>query len=377
MEIHADPEGLLLFWQILFAVSAAVQLAYLILVYSRPAFYKPDFGTALLPPVSVVIAARNEAENLRRHLPLILEQDYADFEVVVVNHASYDDSSELLRELAAQYPRLRVSEIPPNERYEGGKKFAVTIGLKAARHERILLTDADCRPSGKGWIRTMVASARKEEDIVLGYSPFVKSRGLLNALIRFDGVWTALNYFGFALAGKPYMGVGRNLSYPRSSFFAAGGFRSHYSIPSGDDDLLVNQIARRDNTAVCLSREGLMETLPEKTWKAYWRQKRRHLTTGFRYRPHHRVLLVLQPVSLILFFVASAALLVSGVWVYAVLGVLLLRVSLQIAIFSRSSRWLGQKDLAFLAPVLEIFALLFTACVHFANAATKQTKWKT
>ncbi|MFN2424405.1 MAG: glycosyltransferase [Cryomorphaceae bacterium] len=377
MELNVDPYTAVLFWQVLFVLAAAGQLFFLLFISGRLAVHKPLSGAEALPAVSVVIAARNEYDNLRVNLPLILDQDYPDFEVVVVNHSSRDETDSLLKELQAKYPRLRISDIPVNERFDGGKKFAVTMGLKAARHERVVLTDADCRPSGKNWIRAMVAAAPSDEDIVLGYSPFLKSPGFLNTLIRFDGMSTALNYFGFALAGKPYMGVGRNLSYPRSLFFQVGGFRNHYGMASGDDDLLINQIAHKDNTAVCLSKEALMETIPEKTWKNYWRQKRRHLTTGARYRKIHKVLLLLQPLSLVLFWTAAIALLIHGIWVYAVLGVLLLRMSLQIAIFRRSSRWLGQKDLAFYAPALEIIALLFTACVHFANAATKQTKWKT
>lgn len=377
MELNVDHGTAVYIWQALFAVAAAGQVFFLVFISGRPAIYKPAPGAEKLPPVSIVIAARNEFENLRAHLPLILDQDYPDFEVVVVNDGSRDETTALLREFREKYPRLRISEIPPNDRFEGGKKFAVTMGLKAARHERILLTDADCRPSGKGWIRAMVSAARREEDIVLGYSPFLKLPGFLNALIRFDGMSTALNYFGFALAGQPYMGVGRNLSYPRSLFFQVGGFRKHYSMASGDDDLLINQIAHKNNTAVCLSQDARVETDPERTWKNYWRQKRRHLTTGRRYRKIHKALLLLQPLSLVVFIAAAVALLSHGIWVYAVLGVLLLRMSLQIAIFRRSSRWLGQEDLAFYAPALEIIALLFTACVHFANAATKQTKWKT
>lgn len=377
MTVNVDVYNLVLVWQIVFVIAALIQLAFFILVYGRIAFHKPIVGDAKLQPVSVVIAARNEYENLRENLPIILEQDYPEFEVIVVNDSSYDDSEGLLHALKSTHKRLHVVNIKENDRFDGGKKLAVTLGIKAARHERILLTDADCRPTGYGWIRAMVAATRQEEDIVLGYSPFTKVPGLLNALIRFDGVHTAQQYFGFALAGNPYMGVGRNLSYPKAQFFKVGGFRAHYSLRSGDDDLLINQIARKDNTTVCLNAEAMVETEPEKTWKNFWRQKRRHLTTGWRYRPIHKLLLAAHPLSLLLLFISSIALVAYGVWIYAVAAVILLRMVAQIVIFVRSARWLGQKDLAFFAPLLEILTLAFAASAHIANASSKQSRWKT
>lgn len=376
MNLNVDTNDVLLFWQVLFVGAILVQLMYFVFIYSRLAFYKPLNEASHLPPVSVIIAARNEYDNLQENLPEILEQDYPDFEVIVVNDSSYDDSKALLHALKTTHPRLRVVTIAENDRFDGGKKLAITIGIKAATHERILLTDADCKPFGKSWIKAMVSATRDEQDIVLGYSPYLKLPGFLNAVIRFDGMHIALNYMGFALAGAPYMGVGRNLSYPKKLFFEVGGFRTHYSLNSGDDDLLIQQIAHGGNTAICLSKDALVQTLPKTSWKGFWYQKRRHLTTGFKYRLTHRLLLVLQPLSLLIFLVACIALVSYGVWVIAVASAFSLRMLLQILIFRRAARLLGQKDLAFFAPVLEIVTLVFSACVHLANASSKQTKWK-
>lgn len=378
MELVLDPESSILIWQGLFVTACAFQLFYLVFIQFRLVFYKSKSGVVAQSDdgVSVVMAARNEYDNLLVNLPAVLEQDYPNFEVIVVNDGSWDDSMVLLREYQVLYPKLHVINVAENEQYDGNKKYAVTLGLKAARFERVLLTDADCKPSSRHWIRHMVGSVKADGDIVLGHSPLGRSAGFLNAFIRFDNLSTAINYLGFALAGIPYMGVGRNLSYTKGLFFGVGGFKKHYSLASGDDDLYVNEVARRGNTVVCLHQDAQMHSAAKQSWKDYWWQKRRHLTTGWRYRWLHRLLLGMQPLSMVLFFVTSISLLCRDVWVHAVVAALVVRLLLQLTIFKRSSHWLGQKDLVWLAPILEPVLVLFTTGVHFANASSKPTRWK-
>ncbi len=377
MQISISSESLLLFWQIAFVLACVLQLFYFVFVYVKLAWYKLPEPSQNHEPVSVVIAARNEYDNLLSNLPAILEQDYPKYEVIVVNDGSWDDTASVLQEYKSRYKHLHVVNVLESEKYDGFKKYAVTLGIKAAKFSRVLLTDADCRPASRRWIRSMVEAATDEDRIVLGYSPYTKKPGALNKLIRFDSMFTAMNYLGFAMAGVPYMGVGRNLSYPKARFFEIGGFRDHYKLQSGDDDLLVNQIAGRHNTAVCINLDALVETEPEETFKNYWWQKRRHLTTGRRYRFGHKLMLLLQPLSLLLLFVASLWLLLHTIWVYGVISAIVVRLLAQIIIFKRSSRWLGHKDLVFLAPFFEIVLIFLTASVHIANASSKNTKWKT
>lgn len=172
------------------------------------------------------------------------------------------------------------------------------------------------------------------------------------------------------------MGVGRNLSYTKDRFYEVGGFKSHYNIKSGDDDLFVNEAAKPKSTYVCLDKEALVETIPESSWKDYWRQKRRHLTTSHRYKWNQKLLLIAQPFSTLLFFVSGIILLVFHTWMYIVLGLFVLRLSLQIFIFIRSSRLLGQKDLVFFAPFLELVVIAMSGFVHIANLSAKQTSWR-
>ncbi len=376
MDVLIADQTLIRIWQFLFVVTALVQFFYLFYFHLRLALYKVPEVIAVFPPVTIIIAARNEYDNLLANLPMVLEQDYPEYEVIVVNDGSWDDSASVLLSYKERFAHLRIVNRPENERSLGGKKLAVTLGIKAAKYDRLLLTDADCRPKSKKWIAHMMQSG-EDDQIILGYSPYTRSPGLLNWLIRFDSMLNAVNYFGFALARMPYMGVGRNLSYPKEKFFAVGGFRRHYSLASGDDDLFVNEVATGDNTRICLLAEATVESTPEKTWKNFWRQKKRHLTTGWRYRPAHKWLLGVQSMSYFIFLVSTIGLLVYQAWIYAVISVVLLRMLTQISIFRRSVRWLGQNDLVFLAPILEILVLAFSTCVHLANVTSKKTIWKT
>ena len=194
-------------------VAFLINCAYLFLLYKKFAFTPVSgFYAEKQEPVSVIVCARNESENLQRFLPSLFQQDYPQFEVVVVNDCSYDDSEEILEAFAEQYSNLKIVNLVEHEKYRHGKKFALTLGIKAAKYDLLLMTDADCEPLSDQWISSIQRNFTNETDIVLGYSPYFKKGGFLNSFIRFEAFVTALNYFSFAMVGKPYMGVGRNLA---------------------------------------------------------------------------------------------------------------------------------------------------------------------
>ena len=376
MEAASSFYWLIVVAQVLFVLSALGLLIYAFFVAVRTAFYKPPPDNEHLPAVSVIIAARNEASNLTKHLPGIFAQDYPEFEVVVVNDSSYDDTEHILNEMAADHANLRIVTIAENDKHDGGKKLAITLGIKAAKYDRLLFTDADCRPVTGRWIRTIMARRNPDDALVLGFAPYEKQRGLLNAVIRIDALTTAMDYFGYALAGMPYMGVGRNLSYCKKTFFDIGGFRTHYALASGDDDLLVNQTATRENTAICMDPDSHVVSLPKQTWGAYWHQKRRHITTGHRYKRMHRYLLIARPVAVAILIVTAATLLAVQSWTSIVLSVLVALFLLRMVLFYRSMRWLDHRDILIFAPVLEVGVLVGTAAAHIANAFKKPNQWK-
>ncbi len=376
MEVNVSTHTIILIAQIGFVAAALIQLFYFAYFYKRLAFFKDEKTSTEMPPVSIVIAARNEFQNLSQNLELILNQQYPEFEVIVVLDQTYDESPDLLYALKQKYANLKSAVVPLNDRFDGGKKLAITLGIKAAKYNRLLFTDADCRPVGSRWIQAMVARSAEANAVVIGYSPYKRAKGMLNAVIRFDNLLAGMNYISFALARMPYMGVGRNLSYTKEKFFENGGFKSHYALKSGDDDLFVNEMAGRVPVCVCIDQDASIETTAETTWKAYIRQKRRHLTTGWKYKWHHRFLLLLFPLSLAVFWVAGISLIVFHTWLYIVLSLIGVRMLLQIFTFSRSSQWLGHTDLIVLAPVLEVMVLILSGIIHIANISAKQTTWR-
>lgn len=366
---------------LLLIASTLVQLGYYLLVYRKlfspcraSARTREGFGEF---PVSVIIAARNEAGNLERFLPSILEQDYPDYEVIVVNDCSYDRTAELLKEMKQRYPRLKVVDVRENEKYRHGKKFAVTMGVKAASSERLLFTDADCRPLSADWIRMMQDAYRDEStEIVLGVSPYEKSGGLLNAFIRYEAFYTAMNYLSFALAGMPYMGVGRNLSYKKSLFFRHKGFASHLHLKSGDDDLFVNQAANARNTRIQIADGAQTMSAAEKTWPAYIRQKRRHQSVGKYYKSGHKFLLSLLPGATIFFYACLILLCILGFdlkWLGAAAG---LKWGIQYIVFRPVMRKMNAGGLWVFLPFFDLVYHIYILLLNLALASPEKVQWK-
>jgi glycosyltransferase involved in cell wall biosynthesis len=327
-------------------IVVAVQIAYHIIFFRRLAFHQaPPVGDRPDLPVSVVVCTRDEARNLSERLPAVLEQEYAaPLEVVVVNDNSVDDTSYLLEDLQVKYSRLKPVDLKQEAVHIPGKKFPLAVGIKTARHDAVLLTDADCSPASPHWVSRMQSAYREGIDIVLGYGGYERRPGLLNRLIRFETFHTALQYLSFALAGIPYMGVGRNLSYRRELFFRYKGFSSHNHIPGGDDDLFINMAATDRNTAVMLDPESFTLSEPKTTFRDWKRQKLRHYSTGRHYKPRHKLLLGLYAASHLLLYPLLAACLLLADWRYAA-GLFGLRLLVQGIIFRKTMLRLGEADL--------------------------------
>ena len=312
----------------------------------RFAFYKkkpkPQSQTH---PVSVVICARDEAANIAKNLPGVLIQEYnTTHEVIVVNDNSYDDSKYVLEELQRSYKQLNIIELTQEAKLIPGKKFPLAVGIKSAKHEIILLTDADCVPSSEHWIESMQSAYNDETEIVLGYGAYFKSKGLLNKLVRWETFHSAMQYFSFALAKLPYMGVGRNLSYKKLLFYRHKGFSSHNHIPGGDDDLFINMAASGKNTRINIDKESFTLSKPPKTWNQWIRQKQRHYSTGKYYRAKHKFLLGCYSLSQFLFYPLLLTSCIFYSWEYS-LSLFALRLCFQSVIYVRTLIKLNEKDL--------------------------------
>lgn len=233
--------------------------------------------------ISVVVAAQNEIHNLRALVPKVLRQNHGNFELIIVNDRSDDGTLEFLVDLEKKYDKLRALHVHDRPEHINGKKYALTLGIKAAAFENILLTDADCMPVSDAWLRTMEEGFTSKE-FVLGFSGYTKLRGLLNYFIRFETFLTGIQYIATAINGRPYMGVGRNMGYTKSTFLGKKGFLGFQEVIGGDDDLFINKYATTKNTAVVVGKEALVLSTPKLTWKTYLRQKHRHLSVGKHYR---------------------------------------------------------------------------------------------
>lgn len=276
-----------------FAVFALAQLFFLFRFWIRVAVYKSSEKNLAVrsEPVSVIICARFEAENLKKNLEHFLTQDYPNFEVIVVNdsyvepanHDSIegDGTQDVLAEFQARYPKiLRVTDARRQDKYPKDKKFALTIGIKAAKNNILILSDADCRPASDQWLRLISRRYLNQTAIVLGFGGYKQRNSLLNWFIQYDTLLTGLNCFSFALAGQAYMGVGRNLSYLKTLFMERKGFAEFIHHPCGDDDLFVNKAATSANVNWALEPDSFTYSEPETTWINWFKQKQRHLIAG-------------------------------------------------------------------------------------------------
>jgi glycosyltransferase involved in cell wall biosynthesis len=370
-------EPLLFCVLVVFALSAFIQLVFYWGIFARLAFRKQKADQSVPDqPVSVVICARNEYRNLAANLPLILQQDYPNFEVVVVNDNSDDESNYLLKDFELEYKNLKIVTISQTLNFFSGKKFPLSIGIKSAKHELLLLTDADCKPRSSQWLRQMQRNFTSGTEIVLGYGAYETAPGLLNKMIRFDTLHIAMQYFSLALAHLPYMGVGRNLAYRKSLFYKNNGFISHYRIPSGDDDLFVNKAANSHNTRIEIAQGSHTLSQAKAIFSGWVRQKRRHFSSSKYYKPGHKFVLGLYLLSQIL-FLASFILLISQLWLYqVVLCIFGLRLLSQMFIFKKCMIQLEEKNLLLLLPLFEVFFVIFNPLISLTNIFQPKIPWK-
>ena len=327
--------------------------------------------------VTVILCAHNESENLSHYLQALLTQDYPTYEVIVVDDGSEDSTREVVERYMTQDPRVHMTFVPYGARVGSTKKLALTLAAKAAQYEYLLLTDADCVPESNRWISEMMRGFEGQKDIVLGYGAYFEEKGFVNRLVRFDTLFNGLHYLGAALCGHPYMGVGRNLAYRKSLFFESGGFTHLMTNRAGDDDLFVNHVATKQNTAVVVNPEAYTWSLSKKTIKEWWQQKRRHLSVSPNYKPVTKFRLTLEPLTRGLFYAAVIGIAVSyqlSVISLIALGLFLLRWIIQTAIINISARRMGLKRFGMLS------VLWFDISLPLVNLwmilVPKKYKWK-
>ncbi len=363
---------------VIFIVLAGIQLFYYLFFYLAPALQKHGSENNEFPPVSVIICARNEAENLKKFLPEILGQDYPTYEVIVVNDSSEDDTYRILGEYIQKYPHLKVTTVNKDHRFDHGKKFAQFIGIKAAKYDILLFTDADCYPVSNQWIKRMASNFKPQTEFVLGYGGYIPDKGLLNLYQRYETLFIAMQYTGMAIRGIPYMGVGRNLAYRKNVFFLNKGFGRHFNLASGDDDLFVNKNARLGTVSVEINQEAHIRSIPATDSITWMKRKIRHMSTAKYYKPLHKLLLLIEPFSRIAFYVLFIYLISSHYLMEYVLGIFILRFITLHGIFYLNSRKFNENGIIKAIFLFDIFSpvinlILYSGVIRSKNA---QKAWK-
>lgn len=356
-----------------FCAVIGIQLLYYCFFFLRLAFYKQKEKSIISQqPVSIVVCAKNEAANLAKNLPGILYQDYkTTHEIIVVNDNSEDESKYVIDEYKKEFKNLNVIELVQEAKLINGKKFPLSMGIKSSKYETLLLTDADCVPASEYWISHMQNGYENGIEIVLGYGAYNKTAGVLNKLIRFETFHTALQYFSYALAGLPYMGVGRNLSYKKDVFNRNKGFSSINHLPSGDDDLFINKVATKYNTAIVIDKEAHTLSEAKKTFGDWMKQKNRHYTTAKYYKPKFKFLLGLYNASFFLMYPLFIFCLLFCVWWWALIpfGARLL---VQAIVYTKTMKKLNEQDLAPWFWLLDIWMFIYQ--ILFIPALFKKHK---
>lgn len=326
------------------------------------------------PPASIIICARDAALHLEKHLEDWLNQDYPEFEVVVVDDCSADETAYLLVTEAKKHPRLKYVLMDPAVIKNGGKKLALTLGIKKAQYEHLVLTDADCIPSSDQWLKHMMSGFTEGKSVVLGVAP-ITSQGILGGLIHYENMYTALNYLGMALRGQPYMGVGRSLAYTKTIYNSVGGFSAHHHIPAGDDDLFVQAVATKSNTAVVIEPEAYINSKGPKSFQAYWRQRMRHLWVGKLYTSSISLKLSILPIFNLLFWIGiSLFFLFSSSWLYP-LCLLLIKFLPEWILFFYKSKLLNMPIAAPFYPFWNLFHSLWYVFVGVRAFFKKKIIW--
>lgn len=350
----------------------AIQLFYQLVVFSKFAFMKDDHQKHSYPPVSVIICVKNEAEWLEKNLKAFLNQSYPTFEIVLVDDASADNSVDVMEAFAEKHTNIKIVKVDNVEAFWGNRKFALTLGIKAAKYEHLLFTSIQCQPKSNEWIASMSAQFSKEKTIVIGHSNFEKIKNSpLNTFYRFEKVLNSISTFGWTKFGWTYQGDGKNLAYSRSEFFKTRGFTDHMKIRLGEDILFINQATDSKNTTIAFESDSNIILPNPKRFSVWFNEKRRVQAAYLHIKLRDQWQLKLHNFSQILFlFLSIVMVLVYPDWEYVV-GLIVLRYLVSWTVFGLCSNKLSEKELIIWFPFLEIGTIFIRLNMIFTNFFSK------
>ncbi len=364
-----------LFW--FFIVVVFIQFIYYCFIFRKFSFLKLKNKYSQNVPISVIICAKNEEQNIKKIIPLLVNQNYDNFEIVLIDDASSDETLEVFEDFAKRYNNIKIVKVQNNEAFWGNKKFALTLGIKAAKNDYLLFTDANCYPNSKNWITEMSAHFDEDKTIVLGFRGYEKVKGsFLNKLIRFENLLSALYYFSWSKIKKPYSGNGKNLAYKKSEFFKTNGFINHIKIRSGHDTLFINEAADLRNTAICISPDSFIFSGAKNTFSSWYMQQRKKFETAKHYKLFDKLQLALFFLTQILVIILSIILISWQFQWHIVVGLLVFRYLFSWIIIAKTAIKFNEQRLMYWFPVIEISLLFIQFTIFISNLSSKPARWK-
>jgi len=317
--------------------------------------------------ISLVVCLKNEEHNLTENFTSWTTQIDGESELILVDDFSTDDTYAVASRLCLEF---NLGQCIKSSFDRPGKKQALTDGVQTATKDFILITDADCNPSDQ-WKQAMAKYLLPKTDFVLGFAPFYQKAGFLNLFQRFECVLTALQYFSYAQAGLPYMGVGRNMLF-RKAIFDAKIYEDQ--IASGDDDLLVSALANKKNTELCMNKEAFVYSEAPATTKKYWHQKLRHISSSTKYSPKVKILLSLFSSTQILTYIILPLILTTPYWQEALI-LLLIKLLTMAFTLRKTGKLLAEEDLFKMTPFLDLSLTIYYLILALSYPFKKKTTW--
>lgn len=357
----------------LFTISFFVNCLFWSFILSKLSFYNEDKSLLKKDDISLTNAAilvpfKNEEHNLKKNLPHLKSQKPEGYDIVLVDDHSADNSNEIILRYQLNTDNLFLIK---NE-FDSGKKNALKYGMKSIEKEYVVLTDTDCYPGSERWLELIISKFKEGIDIVIGYSPYT-GNGWLNYFIRYEAFHTALQYFGYYLSGMPYMGVGRNMAVRRSFFLKNDVYASNAELKSGSDDLLISEFGDKNNIAIQIDPESFVFTTGKETVREFIKQKIRHISTSFRYKPLHKLLLSAYSLSHLIFYITFFIFLFLD-YKLAIL-LYLIRMGIILSLSIRSFKKLGEIELLPRFPLLDFFLFIYMFMMPFLYYLSPKNKW--
>ena len=320
--------------------------------------------------VSVIITAKNEAKNLKMNLPFILNQDYPNFQVVVVDNGSTDNTRDVLDNFKSKYANLYITFIPMGSEKVNDKKLALTVGIKAAKHDILLFTEPDTKPLTKRWVYEYAKAFNTDKKVVLGSCQLEMDKTISNKFILFDNLFLGIKYLSLALIKRPYMGIGRNMAFRKNLFFENKGFSSILNIEDGEDNVFINKIATKENVAVLISAESRVVSNVVDSFSIWRNIKTRYLTTQKHISLNVTRILKFEVFSRFGFYLLFATLSIIGIvsslhyLLFFAILLFLIRYFTQIIVINKNSKlynagsfYLSLPLFDFLAPIVDYIYL--------------------